>query len=67
MSNPNATIKSWGYYEFGILSVKDAGQTAEVYVGVACGPLCGHGTLCTLQRNAAGQWEITDSTGLWIS
>ncbi len=59
--------KGWDYYEFGILSLTGGNRTAQVYVGVSCGPLCGHGTIYTLQRNESGQWEITDTQPRWIS
>jgi hypothetical protein len=57
----------WGYYEFGIISISKNGQEAEVYLGILCGRLCGHGTLYTLHCNESGQWEIIDSEWLWIS
>jgi hypothetical protein len=65
MSDQDAFI--CGYYEFGIISVAENGQEAEVYLGTVCGRLCGNGTIYTLQRNEFGQWEITDSELLWIS
>lgn len=65
LSNRDAYI--WGYYEFGIISIAEDGQEAEVYIGIHCGRLCGNGTVYTLQRNGSGQWEIIGSEWLWIS
>ena len=59
--------KGWGYYEFGILSVSNAGREARVYVGISCGPLCGTGTIYTLERTDAGAWRVKDSEMKWIS
>jgi len=67
MSNPKSNIWAWGYYEFGIMSISDNGQEATVYVGVSCGPLCGHGVMYTVNRNSFGKWVIKDSKDLWIS
>ncbi len=58
---------SWGYYEFGILSLSRGNTQAKVYVGISCGPLCGTGTIYTLERNETGQWEVKDSEMKWIS
>src|SRR5512138_2785073 len=58
---------SWGYTEFGILSLFSGNQQAQVYVGISCGPLCGNGTVYTLQRTPSGTWEIRDSEMKWIS
>ncbi len=63
----DAPEHGWGYYEFGILSVSADGRLAKVYLGISCGPLCGTGTIYTLQRNEAGTWSIKDSEGKWIS
>ncbi len=67
MMHPASDIRGWGYYEFGILSLSDGNQKAEVYAGISCGPLCGTGTIYTLERNRAGNWEITGSEMKWIS
>ncbi len=55
------------YYEFGILSLSSGNRQAQVYADYWCGPLCGAGSVYTLQRNAAGQWEVTGSEMKWIS
>ncbi len=55
------------YYEFGILSLSKGNQQVMVYAGNWCGTLCGSGIVYTLQRNAAGQWELTGSEMKWIS
>jgi hypothetical protein len=67
MEHPSSNIWAWGYHEFGIMSVAKDGQMAEVYVGVSCGPLCGHGYFYTLQRSASGQWMIIDAQRAWVS
>ena len=56
----------WGYYTFGIFSIADDGQQAEVYLGASCGPMCGSGVMLTLQRNASGDWEISETELVWI-
>jgi hypothetical protein len=49
----------YGLYDFGILSIAQDGQSAEVYRGYDCGFEC-HGTASyfILERNDAGEWEI---------
>jgi hypothetical protein len=59
--------KGWGYYEFGLFSLSDGNRTAKVYLGVSCGPLCGEGTIYTLQRDDSGEWKITKTEPRWIS
>ena len=66
-SSISPTGRAWGYYEFGILSTSSDNREARVYLGVSCGPLCGTGTIYTLQRSKAGSWEIKDSEMKWIS
>ncbi len=67
MSDSQSDIWAWGYYEFGIMSLSSDNQEATIYVGVFCGPLCGHGVMYTLERNSSGKWEITGSERIWIS
>jgi hypothetical protein len=67
MSNPKTDIWAWGYYEFGIMSISNNNQGATIYVGASCGPLCGHGVMYTVKRNASGKWEINDTKDLWVS
>ncbi len=57
----------WNYTEFGILSMSNGNRQAKVYVGISCGPLCGTGTIYTLQRDDSGKWTMTDEQGVWIS
>lgn len=57
----------WDYYEFGVRSVSANGKQAEVYVGYMCGPLCGIGEMYSLERDAAGKWEVTKTEMVWIS
>jgi len=47
----------YGLYDFGILSIAEDGQSAEVYRGYDCGFEC-HGTASyfILERNDAGEW-----------
>jgi hypothetical protein len=66
-SDPQAAIEQfrqdyltqdiYGLYDFGILSIAQDGQSAEVYRGYDCGFEC-HGTASyfTLERNDAGEW-----------
>jgi hypothetical protein len=58
---------SWGYYEFGILSVSRGSDEATVYLGISCGPLCGEGLVYTLNRSESGGWEIIHTDPRWIS
>ena len=51
----------WHYTVFGLAALNRQGSQAEVYVEISCGMKCGTGVLYTLQRDDAGQWEITDS------
>lgn len=67
MENPASDIWAWGYYEFGILSIANSGDKAVVYVGVTCGPLCGHGFRYTLKRSPNGEWWISNAEHLWQS
>jgi hypothetical protein len=67
MENPGSNIWAYGYYEFGIMSISDDFQHAEVYLGASCGPLCGHGFKYQLQRSPSGKWWITDGQQLWQS
>jgi hypothetical protein len=62
-----STTKSWGYYEFGILSLSNGNRAARIYLGASCGPLCGDGNILTLHRGDSGAWEITGSEMRWIS
>ncbi len=57
----------WNYTEFGILSMSGGNQQARVYVGESCGPLCGMGTIYSLERDASGAWTIRASEMRWIS
>jgi hypothetical protein len=66
-SPASPSIFQWGYYEFGILSISEEQQEAEVYLHATCGSLCGHGILFTLKLNSDGMWEIVDQEGLWVS
>ncbi len=61
------SIFMWGYNEFGILSISDDGQQAEVYLSSSCGSLCGHGVVFTLARNGSQQWEIKGTKLIWVS
>lgn len=65
-NSPGGTFV-WGIYSFGILEVSPDFQSAEVYIGVSCGGLCGHGVMYTIQRSPSGEWWISDSIELWIS
>ena len=67
MKNASLDIWAWGYYEFGVVAMADDKQSAKVYVGASCGPLCGHGFYYTLQRSPSGKWWITDAEHLWQS
>lgn len=55
------------YYEFGILSLSQGNRQARVYAASTCGPLCGSGSIYTLERSEAGTWEVTHSEMRWIS
>jgi sugar lactone lactonase YvrE len=61
------SIFTWGYYDFGILSISQDFRSADIYIGVSCGSLCGHGVKYILQRSSNGEWWIFDSTLLWMS
>jgi hypothetical protein len=63
----NPSIFMWGYNEFGIVSIADDGQSAEVYLAASCGSACGHGLVLVLARNKDGQWEIEDMKPIWGS
>jgi hypothetical protein len=63
--NPDA--RTWGYYEFGILSFSNRHDEAQVYLGVSCGPLCGEGLIYSLHRGDSGTWEIVQTDPRWIS
>ena len=67
MENPQSDIFAWGYYEFAITKVSEDFRTAEVYIGVSCGSLCGHGVMYKIQRSPSGEWWIYDATDLWVS
>jgi outer membrane protein assembly factor BamB len=67
MQDPESDIWAWGYYDFAIVSLSEGYQQAQVYVGVSCGPLCGHGYLYTLARSPSGEWWITLGQHLWQS
>ncbi len=67
MKNASSDIWAWGYYEFGVISVADDKQSAKVYVGASCGPLCGHGFYYTLRRSPSGKWWISKAEHLWQS
>ena len=58
--------ESWAFYNIGILSVSKAGEQAEVYLGIFCGPLCGIGYRYTLECSSSGGWEITGAERVWI-
>ncbi len=66
-SGPFPSDNGGSYYEFGILSLSNGNQQAKVYADYWCGPLCGSRSVYTLRRNAAGEWEVTDSEMKWIS
>jgi hypothetical protein len=66
ISNSETDTASWGYYDFGILSISDNNNEAKVYVGFLCGPVCGESDIYTLERNDSGKWEIKDSEFLWM-
>jgi hypothetical protein len=61
------SIFTWGYHEFGIVSISDDQRTAEIYLSVTCGSACGHGILFTLKQDNNGEWTINDLQGLWGS
>jgi hypothetical protein len=65
--DPTESAWGWGYFEYGILSMSEGNRTARVYMGISCGPLCGQGTIYTLERDASGTWTITNSEMRWIS
>ena len=52
------SIFTWGYYEFGIVSLSEDGKRAEVLYTAWCGYACGHGILFTLARDNTGDWAI---------
>ena len=64
MTSPG--IDAWGFYTLGIFSISADGQEAEVYLGVSCGPKCGHGNLFMFERNRYWQWNLTGSEWMWI-
>lgn len=61
-----SVTESWGFYDFGIFSVSKDRQSAEVYLGISCGPMCGSGYMYTLQRDSSGAWEIIEAELVWI-
>jgi len=61
------TSQHWGFYDFGIISIRDDGQQAKVFWEVSCGMMCGHGFMNIMERNANGEWEITSTEWMWIA
>ena len=59
--------QTWGFYDFGIISISEDGQQAKLFWEVSCGIDCGHGYLYILERSAQGKWEITGSEWGWIA
>jgi hypothetical protein len=58
---------SWNYTEFGIISISEDYQQAEVYYGTSGGPICGEGKILSLERGRNGQWEVVRSEIVWVS
>jgi hypothetical protein len=60
-------IFQWGYDEFGIVSISNNGQSAEVYLTDSCGSVCGQGDRLFLEKNKDGLWELKDTKLIWGS
>jgi len=60
-------IFTYGYNEFGIISLSDDGQQAEVYLVAICGSVCAHGIILMMERSPDSPWEVRDIKGLWGS
>ncbi len=58
-------IFTWGYNEFGILSITF--DKAEVYLAATCGSSCGHGVVFTLSKGENYNWKIDDVKVMWGS
>lgn len=67
ITNSESNMWAWGSYKFGIMSYSKFNRKAEIYVGVSCGPLCGHGVIYTLRRNIFGKWKLIGFQDLWVS
>jgi hypothetical protein len=59
----NAT---WGEFDFGILSISEDGRQAQIVLEASIRIDYAYAILFTLERDEAGQWEITASEHLWI-
>lgn len=57
---------TWGEFEFGILSVSEDGRQAQVVLEGYLRVDYAYGILFTLERDEAGNWEITAREDLWI-
>lgn len=67
MDNPSSGLWAYGRHEFSILETSDDFMSAKIYIGVICGPRCGHGVEYLLQRSPSGEWWIIESRRTWIS
>lgn len=65
MSGSNTTWPE--RFEFGILSISANNRRAIIYFSTSHCPECAAGLIHTIQKNDAGEWEITDSELLWLS
>ena len=57
---------TWGEFQFGIVSISEDGQQAQVVLEGDMRIDYAYAILFTLERDKAGQWEITASEDLWI-
>jgi hypothetical protein len=57
---------TWGEFEFGILSISEDGRQAQIVLEASIRIDYAYAILFTLERDEAGQWEITASEHLWI-
>jgi hypothetical protein len=63
----NPPIFTWSYDEFGIFSISEDVQSAEVYLVDTCGTLCGSGIVLKLAVGDDGTWYLKDIVALWGS
>ncbi len=67
-NNPSIpSIFTWGYYEYGIVSITEDLKSSKVYLSASCGSACGHGILFTLKLNDKAEWEISELQAMWGS
>ena len=64
--NPEDTW-SWGFYQFGIMSISKDNKEAMIYLVDSNGPDVAGGMMYYVRRDRSGNWEITDSELLWLS